>query len=48
MEGRLSSPDQGFDAPANDDSDETINHTPALYLQDEKSDTEANIEKTEF
>ena len=48
MEGRLASPDQGFDAPANDDSDETINHTPALYLQDEKSDTEANIEKTEF
>ena len=48
MEGRLSSPDQGFDAPANDDSDEMINHTPALYLQDENSDTEANIEKTEF
>ena len=48
MESRLSASDQGFDVPTNEEAEESTNNTPALYLQDEESDTAANVEQSQF
>ena len=48
MESRLSASDQGFDVPTNEEVEESTNNTPALYLQDEESDTAANVEQSQF
>lgn len=47
MEGRLSSYDLGFDAPAGAD-DESASQAPAFYLEDHSSDPELNNESVQW